>query len=54
MVDRETTAQEKCLSILEEIILRNIVLERGTPNEDQVLAWKLLMLVAGTSGEELR
>jgi hypothetical protein len=54
VVDRETTAQEKCLSILEEIILRNIVLERGTPNEDQVLAWKLLMLVAGTSGEELR
>ena len=54
VVDRETTAQEKCLSILEEIILKNIVLERGTQNEDHVLAWKLLLLVAGISGEELR
>ena len=54
MADRETTAQEKCLSILEEIILQNIVVERGTQNEDQVLAWKLLERVAGISGQELR
>ena len=54
MVDRETTAQEKCLSVLEEIILHYIVLERGTQNEDQVLAWKLLQLIAGVSGQELR
>jgi hypothetical protein len=54
VVDRETTAQEKCLSVLEEIILHHIALERGTQNEDQVLAWKLLQLIAGISGQELR
>ncbi|CAB4010599.1 condensin-2 complex subunit D3 isoform X2, partial [Paramuricea clavata] len=54
VVDRETTAQEKCLSVLEEIILHHIALERGTQNEDQVLSWKLLQLIAGISGQELR
>ena len=54
VVDRETTAQEKCLSILENIILHHIVVDRGTQNEDQVLAWKLLQVVAGISGQELR
>lgn len=53
-MDRETTAQDKCLSILEEIILQNIVQERGSQNCDQVLTWNLLKLIAGISGQELR
>ncbi|XP_028399882.1 condensin-2 complex subunit D3-like [Dendronephthya gigantea] len=54
VMDRETTAQEKCLSILEEIILQNIVQERGSQNCDQVLTWNLLKLIAGISGQEMR
>lgn len=52
VTDRETSAQEKCLSILEGIILKNISME--TTGAEQLLSWNLLELIAGESGQELR
>ena len=53
VMDRETTAQEKCLQILDEVILQNIVPRNTSQTGDHQLAWKLVQIVAGPLGQEL-
>ncbi|XP_048580995.1 condensin-2 complex subunit D3 [Nematostella vectensis] len=54
VLDRETTAQEKCYQILEELILSKIVTLQRSVDVGHVLAWDLLKIVASPSGQEVR
>ncbi|XP_027044721.1 condensin-2 complex subunit D3-like [Pocillopora damicornis] len=54
VMDRETTAQEKCFQILEEVLLHNIVPLSKSTGTYHTLAWDLLDIVASPSGQEVR
>ncbi|XP_031558321.1 condensin-2 complex subunit D3-like isoform X2 [Actinia tenebrosa] len=54
VLDRETTAQEKCYSILEDVILSKIVPLHRSIAAPHILAWNLLQIVASPSGQEVR
>nr|XP_058971616.1 condensin-2 complex subunit D3-L-like [Pocillopora verrucosa] len=54
VMDRETTAQEKCFQILEEVLLHNIVPLSKSTGPYHILAWDLLDIVASPSGQEVR
>ncbi|KAK3583282.1 hypothetical protein CHS0354_011171 [Potamilus streckersoni] len=46
IIDRETTLQEKCLEILEEVILGNIVPSNRSTKDCHELAWGILGVLA--------
>ncbi|KAJ7392191.1 Condensin-2 complex subunit D3 [Desmophyllum pertusum] len=54
VMDRETTAQEKCFQILEDVLLSNIVPHSKSAGQHHILAWNLLDRVASPSGQEIR
>ncbi|XP_028518603.1 condensin-2 complex subunit D3, partial [Exaiptasia diaphana] len=54
VLDRETTAQEKCYCTIEEIILSKIVPLHRSIAEPHTLAWSLLQIVASPNGQEIR
>ncbi|XP_068707976.1 condensin-2 complex subunit D3-L-like isoform X1 [Montipora foliosa] len=54
VMDRETTAQEKCFQILDEVLLSNMIPQSKSTNPRQVLAWDLLDRIASPAGQEVR
>ncbi|KAI0221272.1 Condensin-2 complex subunit D3 [Lamellibrachia satsuma] len=55
VMDRETGAQEKCLSVLEDVLLVNILpVGRSEDTDGCRLTWSLLDLIAGNDGADLR
>ena len=53
-MDREVGAKDKCLSILEDVILHGILEKtRGVENEDQFV-WRLLNVIAEEERMDLR
>jgi len=51
--DREMTAQEKCVALLEEIVLCRMVSYERSTDQSHNLAWSLLDKIAGVEGQEL-
>ncbi|XP_044174621.1 condensin-2 complex subunit D3-like isoform X3 [Acropora millepora] len=55
VMDRETTAQEKCFQILDEVLLSNIAPQsKSTSDQCHVLAWDLLERIVSPAGQEVR
>ncbi|KAM7435860.1 Condensin-2 complex subunit D3 [Porites harrisoni] len=54
VMDRETTAQEKCFQILEDVLISNIVPQSKSTNQCHVLTWNLLDQIASPAGQEVR
>ncbi|XP_065051111.1 condensin-2 complex subunit D3-L-like isoform X2 [Rhopilema esculentum] len=52
VLDRETTAQEQCVGVLEELILSKIRPSDKSYDSDHILAWTLLDNIAGNEGQE--
>uniref|UniRef100_T1IIB1 non-specific serine/threonine protein kinase n=1 Tax=Strigamia maritima TaxID=126957 RepID=T1IIB1_STRMM len=51
MVDRETSVQEKCIEVMENIILQNIVAFNKSFLERHRMVWKILNLIAEKGSE---
>ena len=55
VMDREMGAQEKCLSVLEDVLLANIVpVGRSEETDGERLTWSLLDVIAGNGGADMR
>ena len=55
VMDREMGAQEKCLSVLEDVLLANIVSAGRSEETDACqLTWSLLDVIAGSGGADMR
>ncbi|XP_077978206.1 condensin-2 complex subunit D3-L-like [Glandiceps talaboti] len=54
VTDRETTCQDKCLEMIEEVLLGNIVLLERTATPHHKMVWDIMNKVANDEGEEYR
>ncbi|XP_071957014.1 condensin-2 complex subunit D3-L-like, partial [Antedon mediterranea] len=50
VLDKEMTAQERCLQLLEEVILQKITHVNKSTKDCHTLAWSLLSFIAGPEG----
>ena len=54
VVDREQSAQDKCLDILDDILMSNICLAKRSDQPQHTMAWQLLAIMASKEGGEMR
>ncbi|XP_013421008.1 condensin-2 complex subunit D3-like, partial [Lingula anatina] len=54
VMDRETGAQERCMEIVQDILLNNIVPYHRSTEPEHKMAWSILGIMAGNEGVDLR